>query len=416
MAHVGDGHTQEPAPAGTGLHLHGIVEVTGIGAVDGHQRQCAHVLAPGHVGMLGRGRQGVGLGLDPGRKLPRYLVVKFDQILLHGDVIFPAHGLQQTGLPEVGSQALFRRHQQQRTAGGALHVPGQLHADIEGHAAVRRTAQGAASGHMDHVHGHLTAAAFQYFHDAAFLALAAGVRTRRQGHTHHILMPGITRLQGMDEDVRAGHLPVVAQGRHETARAAAQGHVAAAHLAQAVGTGPEPALQAHQPAFVSQGIELIFQYLAGRTRQARDPQQGIQAQGTVLFMEDLQQLGVIKTGRKIEVVVFLAHRSLYAAQGDDVCTKCPSVLHTGPGPACQSRQTQEGRKVTLPPLCHIIGVATPNAAIHPAPLLLLQLSRRYRTRDLPSFPSCAGGEGGRVKTLPASRGCRRTDAAASGTG
>ena len=269
---------------------------------------------------------------------------------------------------------------------------------------------------MDHVHGHLAAAALQHLHDATFLALAAGMRTRRQGHTHHVLMPGIARLQGVDEDVRAGHLPVVAQGRHETARAAAQGHVAAAHLAQAVGTGPEPALQAHQPAFVSQGIELIFQYLAGRTRQPRDPQQGIQAQGTVLFMEDLQQLGVIKTGRKIEVVVFLAHRSLYAAQGDDVCTKCPSVLHTGPGPACQSRQTQEGRKVTLPPLCHIIGVAAPHAAIHPAPLLLLQLSRRYRTRDLPSFPSCAGGEGGRIKALPASRGCRRTDAAASGTG
>ena len=355
MAHVGDGHTQEPAPAGTGLHLQGVVEVTGIGAVDGHQRQRAHVLAPGHVGMLGRGRQGVGLGLDPGRELPRYLVVELDQILLHGDVVFPAHGLQQARLPEVGGQTLFRRHQQQRAAGRALHVPGQLHADIEGHAAVRRTAQGTASGHMDHMHGHFAAAALQHLHDAALPALAAGMRTRRQGHAHHVPMPGIARLQGMDEDIRAGHLPVVAQGRHETARAAAQGHIAAAHLAQAVGTGPEPALQAHQPAFVSQGVKLVFQHLAGRTRQARDPQQGIQAQGALLFVEYLQQLGIRKAGRKIEVVVFLAHRSLYAAQGGDVCTRCPSVLHTGPGPACQSRQTQEGRKVTLPPLCHRTG-------------------------------------------------------------
>ena len=79
-----------------------------------------------------------------------------------------------------------------------------------------------------------------------------------------------------------------------------------------------------------------------KQKEAYYKQQGIQAQGTVLFMEDLQQLGVIKTGREIEVVVFLAHRSLYAAQGDDVCTKCPSVLHTGPGPACQSRQDTRG--------------------------------------------------------------------------
>ena len=351
MAHVGDGHTQEPAPAGAGLHLHGIVEVTGIGAVDGHQRQRAHVLAPGHVGMPGRGRQGVGLGLDTGRELARHFVVEFDQILLHGDVVFPAHGLQQTGLPEVGGQALFRRHQQQRTAGGALHVLGQLHADIEGHAAVRRAAQGTASGHMDHVHGHLAATAFQYLHDAAFLALAAGMRTRRQGHAHHVLMPGIARLQGVDEDVRAGHLPVVAQGRHETARTAAQGHIAATYLAQAVGTGPEPALQAHQLPFVSQGIELVFQHLAGRTRQARDPQQGIQAQGTVLFMEDLQQFGVIKTGRKIEVVVFLAHRSLYAAQSDDVCTKCPSCIRA-PGPLVKAADTRRAEGHPSAPLSY----------------------------------------------------------------
>ena len=40
----------------------------------------------------------------------------------------------------------------------------------------------------------------------------------------------------------------------------------------------------------------------------------------------------------------------------------PSCIRA-PGPLVKAGKTQEGRKVTLPPLCHIIGVAAPQAAI-----------------------------------------------------
>ena len=42
----------------------------------------------------------------------------------------------------------------------------------------------------------------------------------------------------------------------------------------------------------------------------------------------------------------------------------PSCIRA-PGPLVKAGKTQEGRKVTLPPLCHIIGVAAPQAAIFP---------------------------------------------------
>ena len=52
MAHVGDGHPQQPALA-LALHLHGIVKVAGVRAVNGHQWQMAQILTPGHIRLAG---------------------------------------------------------------------------------------------------------------------------------------------------------------------------------------------------------------------------------------------------------------------------------------------------------------------------------------------------------------------------
>ncbi|EEB32136.1 hypothetical protein DESPIG_03057 [Desulfovibrio piger ATCC 29098] len=48
---------------------------------------------------------------------------------------------------------------------------------------------------------------------------------------------------------------------------------------------------------------------------------------------------------------------MYAAQSDDVCTKCPSVLHTGPGPACQSGRHKKGGRSPFRP--SVISLAWP---------------------------------------------------------
>jgi hypothetical protein len=74
--HIGDGHHQPPPAAAHRFGIDGVVEVLGVGAVDGDQRQVAQVLAPGAILRANVGVEPVGFVQHVRRELLRQIVAQ----------------------------------------------------------------------------------------------------------------------------------------------------------------------------------------------------------------------------------------------------------------------------------------------------------------------------------------------------
>jgi hypothetical protein len=74
IADIGNGDDDPPAAAALRLGIHGIVEILGVGAVDGHQRRVAQVLAALPVGRLHFRRKAIGRSGHFGRKRLRQVM------------------------------------------------------------------------------------------------------------------------------------------------------------------------------------------------------------------------------------------------------------------------------------------------------------------------------------------------------
>ena len=299
MAHVGNGHAQQPAAAGAGRHLHGVVKVAGVRAVNGDQGQAAQVFTPFQILRCGAARQGGGLVQGGGRKVPRGLMVDLDQGLLHVHGVFLSIIAQKSRGPEVGGERLQRGQQNQGARGGGGGVRRQLHAEFYRQAGVGRTAEQTAARAPAHVGGHFLQAAFQHFQHAprAPARVAGGER-----RAHRILMPGPGCGFGGDVNFRRRTAVGRVALRADQAAAVTQGAEAANHGAQALGLRPEAAGQADQPALVGQVFQQVKQIFFGATGQAQHAQQIVQAHGPGLGSKGLLQLcGVGQGCRKTAV-------------------------------------------------------------------------------------------------------------------
>ena len=280
MAHVGNGHAQNPALAsGLLLHMDGVVKVPGVSAVNGHQREMAHVLSALEVGLFRFSGQGLGLGQNSGGKVAGHFVVELDQLFLHGHVVFAPVVAQKAGAPEIRGQRLDGSQQYEGSLSRGWRAFGQFHIEVGGQAAVCRAAKDGFAVAADHVRGHFLEAAFKYLKDAPFSRRPAWCAGGK-GHAHHILVPRAAVLGGGDVDVLvSGKLPArVAQvvsigkahGRHK-ARALAQGAEAAGNGFQAFGPYPQPPAQPQRTALLFKVFQRGFQFFsvaAGKPQNA----------------------------------------------------------------------------------------------------------------------------------------------------
>jgi len=196
---VGDGHPQAVARS-VALDIDGVVEIPGLGPVDGHEGQVAQVLAALEVVLAGQRGQKLGLVQDLGREVQGNLVVGLDQLLLHGDVGLAAEHLLDAPAPQVAVD-LLAGHDEDHVLYRRAIGPGLDH-EARALAGVGGLAEQVALGQaLTHPGRDPASAALEDARDAAFVA-ASGPLAGDRGH-HPVAVPGVAHVPGADEHVLA---------------------------------------------------------------------------------------------------------------------------------------------------------------------------------------------------------------------
>ncbi len=288
VGHVGDGGPEAEARA-LGPDQHRVVEVPGLGAVDGDEAVVAQVASAAAV-VLARGLgHGLGLGQDVVGKAGGDAVVDLDQGLLGGDVLEIADHFEKLAGPEVAvellgglgqedvawlnslGQVLFRDHEAELELGiGGLAVAVQLAGEE---------------------HGHAGAAALQNADHSAFGALLAWT-IGQKGHDHSVAVPGPAHLSRADEDVAA----VLVVRQHE-AHARALHFELASDAAHSLGQAECAPLESNDSALVEEFAERVMQEALVVLASAERLEEVAAAEGFSSFAERLEDVRRVEPGQ-----------------------------------------------------------------------------------------------------------------------
>jgi len=281
VGHVGDGHPQAVAP-GDFLHVDGVVEVPGLGPVDGHEGHLAQILASGEIGLARLLGKGLGLGQGAPGEDRGHLVVDLDQPLLHGGVALgPQKGRGRAGIDAV-FQLLPGRDgddvfQGRLLAAGLGPVVGH---EAHGLAGVRGAAQEQIGPHaLDHPAGKRRLAPFQDAGHPALVVLPGPLPGHGGGHP--VAVPGVAHVPVGNEEILAA-LVVGDDVAHTRAGDLQPPHQKLHALGQAVGP-----VDADQPPLLHQVVQDVAHLLAAHPARLQAIHHLVVRQGLFAFPEKL---------------------------------------------------------------------------------------------------------------------------------